>query len=170
MRRFLSGGLAAPLLVGLLLAGCGSSSKPSGPTKAQYVTKADAICKAAGEKTAPLISKLEAGGAALASGSPAAARELATVVGGLHEYGASALTQLRALKQPKGEKTAVESFLSPLSNVVSAAGQAASSLSSGQGSAALGLLADVQSEAQKATKAADAYGVAPCGSVVAAIG
>jgi hypothetical protein len=171
VRGLLPAALATPLVLGLLLAGCGSSSgTPSGPTKAQYVAKADAICKAAGEKTAPLISKLEAGGAALLSASPAAARQLSTVVGGLHEDGSSALAQLRALKQPTGEKTAIESFLSPLSNVVSATGQAASSLGSGQGSAALGLLAEVQAEAQKATKAADAYGVQPCGSVVSAVG
>jgi hypothetical protein len=156
----------------LALAGCGSSgsSASSGPTKAQYVAKADAICKAAGEKTAPLISKLVAGGAGLASGSASAAHELAPVVGKVHEYAAASLTQLRALERPKGEASAIEKFLSPLSNVVGAAGQAASSLSSGQGSAALGLLAQVQTEAQQATKAASAYGVAPCASVVAALG
>ncbi len=155
----------------LALAACGSSKpKASGPTKAEYITKANAICKAAGEKTAPLISKLEAGGAALASGSPAAARELASVVAKVHEYGVASLSQLRSLKQPKGEAAAIERFLSPLSNVVAAAGQAASSLGSGQASAALGLLAHVETEAQAATKAADSYGVTPCGSVVAVVG
>ena len=157
----------------LVLAGCGSSNSSSssnGPTKAQFVSKADAICKAAGEKTAPLVSKLLAGGAGLASGSATAARELAPIVAKLHEYAAASLAQLQALKRPKGEASAIQTFLSPLSNVVGAAGQAASSLGSGQGSAALGLLAQVQTEAQQATKAASAYGVAPCGSVLAAIG
>jgi hypothetical protein len=161
---------AALLLVALaVLAGCGSSSS-SAPTKAEYVAKADAICKAAGEKTAPLVTKLESSAGAIASGSATVAREVAPVLVKLHEVGASSLSQLRALKEPTGEKAAIEKYLSPLTNVVAAAGQAASSLGAGQPSAAFGLLAQVESDAQQATSAAGAYGVAPCGSVVAAIG
>ena len=154
----------------LLLVGCGSSSSSSGPTKAQYVAKADAICSAAGAKTAPLISKLVAGGASLASGSASGARELAPVLAKLHDEAAASLAQLRALKQPKGEAAKIESYLSPLTNVVAAAGQAAASLRAGQAAPALGLLGQVQSDAQQATSAAQAYGVAPCGSVLSALG
>lgn len=153
----------------VLVAGCGSSSK-SGPTKKEFVASADAICTAAAKVTAPLIAKLEASGAALATGSAKAARELAPVLAKLHEEGASSLARLRALKRPAGEKAAIERFLSPLTDVVSAAGQAASSVAAGQGSAAIGLLAQVESDAQQATSAASSYGVAPCGSVVSAIG
>ena len=88
----------------------------------------------------------------------------------LHDTAAGSLAQLRALSRPKGENTKIEGFLSPLTDVVEAAGQAASSLDAGQASAALGLLAQVQSDAQQATSAAQAYGVAPCGSVLSALG
>lgn len=169
VRRLALCGAAA---LSLLASACGSSSssKSGAPTKAQYVAKADAICKAAGEKTAPLIAKLESSGASLASGSAKAARELAPVVEQLHTDAAASLSQLRGLQRPDGQHAATESFLSPLTDVVGAAAQAGSSLSAGQGAAALGLLAQVQTDAQQASSAARAYGVGPCGSVVAAIG
>lgn len=153
----------------LVVTGCGSSSN-SGPTKAQYVAKVDAICKSAGSKTAPLVSKVVAGGASLASGSARAAHELAPVLQQLHATGAASIAQLRALKQPIGESSKIEGFLSPLTNVVAAVGQAASSLSAGQPSGALGLLAQVESDAQQTMSAAQAYGVAACGSVLSALG
>ena len=165
--------LCGALALTLLAAGCGSSKKSSSSsatTKAQYVARAEAICRAVGQKTGPLIAKLESAGPSLLSGGAQSARELAPVVEDLHADAASSLSELRALKRPKGLDEGVESFLSPLSNVVGAAAQAASSLSSGQGSAAIGLLAQVQAEAQRATKAADAVGLAPCGGVLAALG
>lgn len=173
-RELAAPGVAAlALTLALALVGCGgggSHNSSSAPTKAQYTAKADAICKSAAAITAPLIAKLESSGPALATGSASVARELAPIVSKLHEVGSSSLAKLRALKPPAGQAGAVEEFLSPLTNVVGAAGQAASSLSSGQGAAALGLLAQVETDAQQATSAARAYGVAPCGSVVAAIG
>ncbi|GAC1529809.1 MAG: hypothetical protein NVS2B6_17920 [Thermoleophilaceae bacterium] len=47
--RFLRGGLvrgaiSACVLFGVLVAGCGGSSKPSGPTHAQFVEQANAAC------------------------------------------------------------------------------------------------------------------------------
>lgn len=160
------------LLAGALLASCGGSSKSSSsaPTKAQYVAKADAICEAVGRKTAPLLSKLEASGPALLAGSATAAHEAAPLLRELHSEASASLSQLRALRAPKGDGAAIERFLSPLTNVVAAAGQAASSVSAGNASSALGLLAQVETDAQRANSAARAYGVAPCGSVVSAIG
>src|SRR5208283_948947 len=126
------------LACALLLAACGGSSS-SGPTKAEYIAKVDAICKTTSEKTAPLIKQLEGAATGIVAGNPARAREAAPVVERLEQYGSSALAQVRALPQPHGEKAAIERFLSPLTNVVSAAGQAASSLHSGQAGGALGL-------------------------------
>ena len=153
------------LLLALAVAACGGSTK-SGPTKAEYVAKLDAICKTAAEKTAPLLKQLEADAPAILSGNASRGREVAPVVQHLHEYGVSILSQLRALKQPKGEKAAIERFLSPLTNVVSAAGAAATSLSSGQVTGTLGLLEQVETQAGQAGSAATAYGAGPCGSVV----
>jgi hypothetical protein len=151
------------------LGACGSGSS-SGPTKKQYVAKADAICNAAAAKTAPLISRVAAAGPALASGSPKTAREIAPALKQVYEEGAASLAELQALKQPDGDKKAIEGFVSPLTNVVAADSQAYSSLSAGQAAAALGLLAKVQADAQRVTSAAQAFGVAPCGRVGELIG
>lgn len=158
---------AAALIPGL--AACGSSSS-GGPTKEQYVAKADAICNAASTKTAALISKIAAAGPALASGSAKAAREIAPTVRQVHEQGAASLAELRALKQPKGDKKAIEGFVVPLTNIVAAIREAASSLSAGQASTALAHLANVQADVEREISAAHAFGVARCGGVGELIG
>ena len=165
--------LALALVGAIALAGCGGSSHSStssAPTKAQYLQQIDAICSAVAAKTEPLVHQLTAAAPSLASGSPQAARQVAPLVEKLHQYGATSLAQLRALKAPAGEQKAVEAFLSPLTNVIAAAGQAASSLSAGQVGPAVGLLSEVESNAQQATTAARAYGAPPCGAVVSALG
>lgn len=151
------------------LAACGSSSS-GGPSKAQYVAKADAICNAASTKTAALISKIAAAGPALGSGSAKAAREIAPTVKQVHEEGAASLSQLRALKQPKGDKKAIEGFVVPLTNIDAAISQAASSLSAGKASTALAQLANVQADAEGEISAAHAFGVARCAGVGELIG
>lgn len=150
----------------LALAGCGSS----GPSKSHYTSEADAICKSAQAQTAPLIKQIAAEGASLVSGGAASARRLATAVERLRTIAASDLAQLQALKQPSGDHAAIERFLTPLASVVGTIGQAASTLSAGQGPQALGLLEQVQPVAQQVTSAAQAYGVQPCGSILAALG
>lgn len=161
--------IAASLAVAVLVAGCGSS-KPSGPTKAEYVAKADAICNAAKARTEPLVKELTTAGARLATGGPSFAREVAPVVQHLREEAEASLKKLRALKRPKGESAAIERLLTPLGSVVAAAGQAEADLKAGQGAQALALLAQVQPDAEAASKAAKAYGVAPCGEVLAVLG
>ncbi|MFI4985493.1 MAG: hypothetical protein ACHP93_04140 [Solirubrobacterales bacterium] len=164
--------LARPITAGavgglLVLAGCGGSS---GPSKAQYVAKADAICTTAHTQTAPLIQQVTAAGASLASGGAPSARRLATVVRRLHDVAASGLARLRALRQPSGDHAAIERFLAPLASVVDAIGQAATALGSGQAPQALGLLQQVQPVAQQVTSAAQTYGLQQCGSVLSALG
>jgi hypothetical protein len=159
---------ATAALVPALVA-CGSSSS-SGPSKAQYVAKADAICNAASNKTAALISRIASAAPALASGSPKAAREIAPTLKQVQEEGAASLAELRALKQPKGDKKAIEGFLSPLTNIVTAIGQAAGSFSAGQPSTALSQLANVQGDVERGIGAARAYGVGRCAGVGELIG
>lgn len=163
--------ITAVAVSGLLaLAGCGGSS---GPSKAQYVAKADAICTTAHTQTAPLIQQVAAAGASLASGGAGAAsgaRRLASVVQRLHDVAAAGLAQLRALRQPSGDHAAIERFLTPLASVVDAIGQAATALGSGQAPQALALLQQVAPVAQQVASAAQAYGLTQCGSVVSALG
>jgi hypothetical protein len=151
----------------LAVASCGGGG---GPGKAQYIAKADAICQGAQTRTAPLIEQITAAGASLVSGGASSARRLATVVQRLQAVAARSLAQLRALRQPSGDRTAIERFLTPLASVVDAIGQAATALRSGQAPQALTLLLQVPPVAQEVTSAAQAYGLRQCGSVVSALG
>lgn len=151
----------------LALAGCGGSG---GVSKSQYVAKADAICKAAAAKTAPLINHIATAGVSLLSGSASTARQVAGVVGQLRTVAAGALAQLRALAQPSGDHAAIEKFLTPLSSVVGTIGTARTALSNGQAVQALGALQGLQTVAQQLATAAKAYGLHACESVVALSG
>jgi hypothetical protein len=151
----------------LALAGCGGSS---GPSKSQYVAKADGICKAAQTQTAPLINEVAAGAASLVSGGARSARQLATVLERLHSLAAGSLAQLRALRQPSGDHAAIERFLTPFASEVDAIGQAATALDGGQAPQALAHLEQVQPTAQQVTSAAQAYGLRQCASVISAVG
>jgi hypothetical protein len=160
--------ITAVAVSGLLaLAGCGGGG---GPSKSQYIARADAICQAAQSQTAPLIQQITAAGASLVSGGAPSARRLATAVQRLHDVAAGSLAQLRALRQPSGDHGAIERFLTPLASVVDAIGQAATALGSGQAPQALALLQQVQPVAQQVASAAQVYGLRQCGSVVLALG
>ena len=121
------------------------------------------------KRTAPLISKLVAGGPGLASGSPGAARELAPVVAGVHEYAASASRSCAPCKPQRrkdGDRKVPIAALQRRRR--GRPGRLLAELRAGLGRArpARG----VQSEAQKATKAARRMGSPNAGAVVAAIG
>jgi hypothetical protein len=147
-----------------VLAGCGGSS---GPTKAQYIEKADAACAAAHTQTAPLIESVLASTAtALRSPSAAGARLLAADVQRLHAIALADLAKLKAVKQPSGEHAAVERFLKPLSSAIETVGQAGAALSSGQGAHGLALLEQLQSTLPQLASAASAYGLKQCESVL----
>src|ERR1019366_4917001 len=94
--------LAAAGLAGgvLVLAGCGGSS---GPSKAQFVAKADAICKTTQAQITPLVNEIAAAGAKLLTGAASATRQVATVVQHLHSVAAGSLAKLRALAQPNAD-------------------------------------------------------------------
>jgi len=153
-----------------LLAGCGSSKKNSGPTKAQYVASVDAVCSAAKSHTAPLIQQLTSAGTRIATGGPAFARQVAPVVQKLRMEAEASLAKIKMLKRPAGESAAIERLLSPLSSIIAVAGRAEAELKAGQGAQALGLLAQVQPDAEAAAKAAKEYGVAPCGEILNVFG
>lgn len=162
--------MAALAAAGLLaLASCGSS----GPTKSQYVAKANAICASARTQTTPLIRQLTAAAVGLASpGANAArsARQMASAVGRLQSVSARELSQLRKLQQPSGDHAAIERFLTPLAGLVDAIGRAGAALRGGQPQRALAQLAEVQPTSQQVTRAANAYGMRQCGSVLTALG
>jgi hypothetical protein len=156
----------------LALAACGgggatTSSTSSGPSHAQYVAAANAICATAARQTAPLIAKVKSSGAAavLSGGGPA----LAAIVSRLHDVAAVDLARLRALAQPPADHGAIARVLEPLTTVVADIGRAATALAKGEALNALALIQQAQPVAARVTGAARALGAARCGAVLAAL-
>jgi hypothetical protein len=142
------------------LAGCGSSS---GPTKAQYIARADPICASARAQAQPIIAQLAGAAGSLNASS---ARALAPAVSRLHAIGVSYLSRLRALRQPSGDHAAIDGFLRPSAQVVDAVGTAATALAGGDSVRALAQLQQIQPPALDANSAAERYGLRQCGSVL----
>jgi hypothetical protein len=161
---------ALVLAVALALAACGggggtttTTSAAKAPSKAVYVHEVDAICLTVKAQTGPLIKQVLPLAESLEiSGSAAAATKLASIVGTLHSETAADLAKLRLLAQPAGAHAAIERFVSPLSTIVAAVGQAGTTLRSKTPSNAIGLLAQLSSTAQQVKSAARAYGLVTC--------
>jgi len=164
--------LALAALLAFALGGCGSghSTTTSGPTRAQYVARANAICEAVRAKTTPLISELQSSVAGILTGEKTAETRDATVVAQLHTYASQSLAQLEALPQPAADHAAIERFLTPLEAVVTAIGHAHTSLVTGQAAQAVATVTQIQPTAQAVTSAAHAYGLTECASVLGALG
>jgi len=161
--------IALAAIAGGVVLGVTLSTGSSGPTKAQYVGRADAICAAAKAQTTSEIKQIAASAASLASGSQASAQKLATLLQQLHTATAADLARLRALAQPSGDHAAIERFLKPLGSVVHALSEAASALRGSQPLQALGLLEQLQPTAQQLTSAARAYGLGACSQLLSAL-
>ena len=155
----------AMLVAAFAIGACGGGGG-GGPTKADYIARADKICRAAHKSAVPLIAQLTSAGTSL---NPAAARKLAAVADRLHSIQAGYLAQLRALEQPSGDKKTIEAFLTPAGQVVGGIGNAAGSLSRGDVTTTLGLLAQAQGAGAEAKNAADAYGFKECGAALALV-
>ena len=169
--RRLAASLAIVAVALLALAACGgggastttTTSGPKAPTKAVYVREVDAICLTVKAQTGALIKRLLPLAESLEiSGAAAAARQLASLVGTLHTDTAGDLAKLRALTEPAGAHAAIERFVSPLTTIVNAVGQAETTLRSKTPTNAIGLLAQLSSTAQQVKSAARAYGLVTC--------
>jgi len=149
----------------VLLAGCGSSS----PVKAQYVAKADTICRGAAEQTLPVVRQVTAAAGSLSSGNQTAARQLASALQSLHTTAGSSLAKLQALAQPASGRATIERFLSAYDSLYGAVGQAATAAARGQSQQALAELAKALSASQQMGSAARAYGMGRCASLIPAL-
>jgi hypothetical protein len=150
----------------LVFSGCGGGG---GPSKSEYIARANTICQTASSQTAPVIKQVTSLAGALSSGSSSAGPRLASTLQRLHTVAAGYLMQLQRLKQPSGDHSAIEAFLTPLAQVVDAIGKAANAVGRGQVPAALGLLQQASPVAQRATAAAQAYGMRQCETVLTAL-
>ena len=150
------------------VAGCGSSGA-HGPTKAAYITKADAICASAHAETNHLINQIKALATALVIGGTKAAPTAPALVGKLHTVAAADLARLRALAQPSGDHSAIAQFLGPLGLIVQAMGKAADDLRAGKAVDAASLFSAAIPTAQTVRSAAKAYGLRSCPNLLAAL-
>jgi len=154
-------GLIAP-------AGCGGGS--SSPAKARYVAQANAICKAASARMGPLIDDVTAGAASVTSGAAGATGRLASNLGALQRVASDYLAKLEGLKQPSGDRAAIERFLTPFARIVDSLQSATAAVGAGRMPQALALLERSAPVAQAASTGAQAYGLDQCASVVPSLG
>jgi len=162
------GASAVALLAGcaLALAACGSS----GPSKSEYIAKANPICESARAQTGPLIQEVTKAAVGLAKGQASAVAQLSSGIGALHAIAVSAQEKLEKLKQPSGAHAAIEKFLKPFSEVVDSLAQAATMFGKGQAQQGFALLEQIRPASQLATSGAQAYGLTQCQTVLSALG
>jgi hypothetical protein len=157
--------LAAMMLLVMAVVAAGCGGKGDSSSKAAYIAKADRICQATRDEIAPLVQRI---GVAAVSGSVSRSElpALAAAVERLHAIGSGYLARLERLRQPSGDRAALERFLDPSRQVVAALGRASSALRAGNVTAALSLLQAGTPTAQEANTAAQAYGFKQCLSVL----
>ncbi|MFA4928386.1 MAG: hypothetical protein WC558_07710 [Patulibacter sp.] len=142
---------AAPFLIAALaLAGCGGSDD-EGPTKAEYIAKADAICKTEGEK-----SQKAATDAVVALGTEDPTPEqlqviaTSTIIPGLEKQ----VGDLKALDKPKDDEEEIDAIYAALDTAINAGKEDPSTLTGAAGA----------NPFDDANKKAVAYGLKECGS------
>lgn len=161
----------------LALAGCGggggaaTTTTASGPTRAQYLTRANAICAVARLQTAPLIARVKRSlsVAALLTGGATLVRTLGSVVSRLHADAAAGLAKLRALPQPAADHAAIAAFLRPLGKLIGYVGQAAALLLKAEPLNAYAVLAPATPTSNQVKGAARTFGADQCGAVLSAL-
>jgi hypothetical protein len=151
---------------GALLAGCGSS----GPTKAEYTAKANAICRGASTQTVPLVGRLTSAAGSLSATDPATTRELAGTLERLHTVAATTLAQLQALARPAGDRAAIERFSSSLAVVAETLGKTATAAGAGQLRETLAQLEATAPAAGQMASASKAYGLNECATLFGPLG
>ena len=156
------------VLVSLTLAACGGGGS-GGPTKARFVSKANAICKTAAVQTASLEKVVAARVPALVTGNTSSVGTLTTDLAKIHMYAAAALAKLRALKQPSGASKQIEKFLTPLSSIVHSISKGAIALDNRNTAAAISALEGAQALPQEIATAAGDYGLAQCGAIFSSL-
>ena len=104
----------APAVVALALAGCGGGAATTtgpgpAPTKAEYIARADAVCRSARAS----LSQLQAQTLALLrlGDTPKAYAQAATLFRRVRVLEQGELTRLRALRLPAGDTTTVTGYL-----------------------------------------------------------
>lgn len=148
----------------LAVGGCGGGGD-KGPTHAQFVARADRICREAAVQARPSLLQLSTG---LTSISPASVRRLAPAGERLHAVSRAYLARLGALERPSADNARIERFLALSRQVSDAIGRAATAAGAGRTVEALATLQGVQQTARDANAAAADYGLRACARLLPA--
>jgi hypothetical protein len=98
--------------VALLLAGCGSSGSSGGPSKATYVSQADAVC-AQGDVQIQSVPKPQ-----LTGSSAQILKNLGSYVDQVLPLAQNVITRLKALKQPSSDRALLQRYFASLDDAV----------------------------------------------------
>jgi hypothetical protein len=147
MRRIVAIGIVAVLAAAL--GACGGSDKAL--SKADYVTQAEAICKAGNDKVTAFSKQFGA--------NPSLAEIKKAYTDQLLPIYASELDQLKALHPPKADKAAIDKMLGDLSDGTDQAKTAIAGAQTENDFAKL----DEPAGLKKASAEAKAYGLDTCG-------
>lgn len=166
MPRRLVAIFAASVTGVVLVAGCGSS----GSTKTDFIAKANAICRSASTKTAPLAQELIAAAASLSSSSGhSAGHHLTTALRKLDSTATNTLTRLQSLKLPTADRAEIERFLTAFASANDGLGRAAKAAGSGQPEQALSELKSLAADAGRMVRAAKASRLTVCENALGAV-
>jgi hypothetical protein len=158
------------VIVVVLVSGGNSSSSTSSSDSRQYVARANAICRATGTKTGPLIKRLTTAAESLiSSGGQSASPQVARELGQLYATANDTLAKLRALKPISGGASPIRGFIAPFTIVAAALSKATTAALAGQPQKALLELETVAPSSQLMTSAAKAEGLSACASALAVL-
>lgn len=122
---------ATPLVgLALVLAGCGGGSDDSGPTKAEYITKADAVCKSESASSEKATNDAVA---ALGTDSPTDEQLGTVVTSTILPQLEKQVAALKALEKPKDDADAIDDIYSELDKAIAAGKSDPTSLASSAG-------------------------------------
>jgi hypothetical protein len=145
MRRAWVGGVVA---AGVLLAACGGGG---GLSKADYVAKANAICRAAAKQ----VTDLDAPGRSDVSELPKVASEVVAVQ-------RKALDRLKAIKAPKDDRTEIAKWIALVDQTIDQAEVSARSQRSGDITRAIAANLNGAALDKRADQLARSYGLRGC--------
>jgi hypothetical protein len=143
------------IVVAMLLGGCGTARTRADMTKAQFIARADAICRAAEAKLA-YIRQLAAKLGRAASAPPVMRQEVAAA--------RLATARLESLPQPPGEGEAIARWLTARTVAATVASDAAEA-PPGEGRRAVNdVFAELEVTRARAGRLARDYGLEACGA------
>lgn len=148
-----AGPLTGCVAMAITLAACGSS----GPSKSDYLSKADSVCATVRQQLDTLTA-------------PSTLPEIATYLGRSIQINQDAITKVRALTPPSGDQAAVSKVLADFDTVIAKGRVAQQKAAAGDSTGADTAVKDLGLAVDTAGKEAKQYGFTACGQGTASSG